>query len=67
MRPARAGRIDASAVGLAGSSRTVSFTLPIGPGPSLVNMPAPGCWTLTVSWADHTDLVRLRYAAARAQ
>jgi hypothetical protein len=46
---------------LAGSTRTATVNLPNGPGPSYVNMPAPGCWTLHLSWAGHTDQLSLRY------
>jgi hypothetical protein len=46
---------------LAGSSRTAAVYLPDGPGPSYVDMPAPGCWTLHLSWAGHTDQLSLRY------
>ena len=46
---------------LAGSTRTATVDLPNGPGPSYVNMPAPGCWTLHLSWGGHTDQLRLRY------
>ena len=46
---------------LAGSSRTATVYLPDGPGPSYVDMPAPGCWTLHLSWAGHTDQLSLRY------
>jgi hypothetical protein len=52
---------------LAGTDRSVRFSLPGGPGPSQVNMPAPGCWTMDVSWPGYSDVVRLRYAAARPQ
>jgi hypothetical protein len=52
---------------LTGTVRTVSLTVPDGPGPSLINMPAPGCWIMHVTWAGNTDLVRLRYAAARSK
>lgn len=30
-----------------------------GPGPSIINLPSPGCWRLTLrwsGWADHLDL-----------
>ena len=47
---------------LVGSSRTAIVDLPNGPGPSYVDMPAPGCWTLHLSWAGHTDQLSLRYA-----
>jgi hypothetical protein len=46
---------------LAGSTRTATVDLPNGPGPSYVDMPAPGCWTLQLSWGGHTDQLSLRY------
>lgn len=46
---------------LAGSTRTDTVDLPDGPGPSSVDMPAPGCWTLHLSWSGHTDQLSLRY------
>jgi hypothetical protein len=47
---------------LTGSTRTATVDLPNGPGPSYVDMPAPGCWTLHLSWAGHADQLSLRYA-----
>jgi hypothetical protein len=35
--------------------------VPGGPGPSGVDLPAPGCWTLDLRWGDRTDTVRLNY------
>lgn len=46
---------------LVGGTRTATVTLPDGPGPSYVNMPAPGCWALRLSWGGHTDQLSLRY------
>lgn len=46
---------------LAGSTRTATVDLPNGPGPSYVDMPAPGCWTLHLSWGLDTDQLSLRY------
>jgi hypothetical protein len=46
---------------LAGSTRSATVDLPDGPGPSYVDMPAPGCWTLHLSWGGHTDQLSLRY------
>ena len=46
---------------LADSPRTATVNLPTGPGPSYVDMPAPGCWTLHLSWSGHTDQLSLRY------
>ena len=48
---------------LAGSTRTAAVSLPDGPGPSYVNLPAPGCWTLHLSWGGHTDRLMLRYVS----
>jgi hypothetical protein len=31
--------------------------------PSYVNVPAAGCWQLTLRWAGHTDWIDLRYNA----
>jgi len=31
--------------------------------PSIINLPAPGCWTLHLSWSGHTDELKLRYVA----
>lgn len=48
---------------LAGSTRTATVTVPGGPGPSYVDLPAPGCWTMQLSWSGHTDELQLRYVA----
>jgi hypothetical protein len=34
-----------------------------GPGPSVIDMPAPGCWQFTLHWSGHVDTVDLAYAA----
>jgi hypothetical protein len=34
-----------------------------GPGPSLVNVPAPGCWRVTLSWSGRRDTLDLEYRA----
>jgi hypothetical protein len=36
-----------------------------GPGPSYVNLPQPGCWRLTVSWAGRRDVLDLGYSVGR--
>jgi hypothetical protein len=48
---------------LAGGTRTVIVSVPGGPGPSIIDLPAPGCWTLHLSWSGHTDELKLRYVA----
>jgi hypothetical protein len=39
----------------------VGRTIAGGPGPSIVNLPAPGCWRLTLRWAGQMDILDLRY------
>lgn len=34
-----------------------------GPGPSIINLPAAGCWRLALRWAGRRDSLDLRYAA----
>jgi hypothetical protein len=47
---------------LNGTDRTATRVIPNGPGPSYVDLPAAGCWTLNLSWSGHRDQVELRYA-----
>jgi hypothetical protein len=32
-----------------------------GPGPSGIEVPAPGCWRMKLSWSGRTDELELRY------
>ena len=32
-----------------------------GPGPSIIDLPQPGCWRLTLSWSGRTDTLDLIY------
>jgi hypothetical protein len=48
---------------LVGGTRTVTVSVPGGPGPSIIDLPTPGCWTFHLSWSGHTDELRLRYVA----
>jgi hypothetical protein len=32
-----------------------------GPGPSIVNLPSPGCWRLSLHWSGRVDSLDLRY------
>ena len=34
-----------------------------GPGPSIIDMPAAGCWQFTLRWNGHTDTIDLPYAS----
>ena len=33
-----------------------------GPGPSIINLPAAGCWRLDLHWSGHSDRLDLSYA-----
>jgi hypothetical protein len=56
----RAQRMD----GRRALGRPVSRVVARGPGPSIIDLPAPGCWRLTLRWAGRTDTLDLRYASA---
>lgn len=34
-----------------------------GPGPGILDLPLPGCWRVTMHWADQIDTVDLDYVA----
>jgi hypothetical protein len=42
--------------------RPVTRVVMGGPGPSGINLPAPGCWRLTLRWSGRTDELDLQYA-----
>ena len=35
--------------------------VPGGPGPSFLNLPAEGCWRLSLSWSGRRDVLDVRY------
>ena len=41
----------------------VARTVLGGPGPSVVDLPAVGCWRLTLDWGDQMDSLDLEYIA----
>jgi hypothetical protein len=41
--------------------RPVSRTVTGGPGPSTVDLPAAGCWRLTLRWSGRSDELDLQY------
>jgi hypothetical protein len=53
-------------VGTRNVGRPVSRVLQGGPGPSIVDLPAPGCWRLALHWSGRSDSVDLQYAANRS-
>jgi hypothetical protein len=52
-----AQRMDGAALIGAATERHVDG----GPGPSIIDLPDPGCWRLTLTWADKTDVLDLEY------
>lgn len=48
---------------LAGSDQTATRTIANGPGPSIIDLPAVGCWSFDLTWGDHHDHLRLEYVA----
>ena len=46
-----------------GSGETVTRTVPGGPGPSGIDLPAPGCWHVDAAWAGQHDELELTYSA----
>ena len=49
---------------LDGVARAETHEVAGGPGPSIVDLPRPGCWHLTLTWSGHADTVDLRYEGA---
>lgn len=47
---------------LNGTDLAVDRELPAGPGPSTIDLPRPGCWTLQLSWSGHSDRLALPYS-----
>jgi hypothetical protein len=48
---------------LNGVGTVATTSLAGGPGPSVIDLPAPGCWTVTLTWSGRTDTVALPYLA----
>lgn len=45
----------------AGTTTHVRREVAGGPRPSIVDLPEPGCWHLTLRWGDHQDTIDLTY------
>ncbi|UBU16269.1 hypothetical protein [Nonomuraea gerenzanensis] len=58
--PSNPLRIEAR---LGGTGAPVRTKVSGGPGPSLIDLPSPGCWRLKLSWSSHTDFIDLEYVA----
>lgn len=48
---------------LEGTGETVTRVVSPAPGPSGIDLPSPGCWSLDLTWGGHRDHVMLGYAA----
>lgn len=49
---------------LDGTSQTADRTVNPAPGPSVINLPSPGCWTFDLTWGSHHDHLRLGYVSS---
>jgi hypothetical protein len=49
---------------LDGANQTVTRQVAGGPGPSIIDLPAAGCWSVNLSWSGHHDHLTLRYSAS---
>ena len=47
---------------LQGTGETVSRTVEPAPGPSIIDLPSPGCWSLDLTWGRHRDHMQVGYA-----
>ena len=45
--------------------KPVQRTVKGGPGPSIINLPTPGCWRFSLRWAGRTDSLDLQYRPTR--
>ncbi len=64
VRPRSVGALRIQAQLMRGARRVgapVTRTVLDGPGPSIINLPAAGCWRLTLRWAGWTDRLDLSY------
>lgn len=46
---------------LDGTTTTADREVQGGPGPSIIDLPSPGCWRLTLTWSGRTDTMDLIY------
>ena len=49
---------------LDGTNQTVTRQVAGGPGPSIIDLPAAGCWSFNLNWSGHHDQLALRYSAS---
>lgn len=56
------GPLEIRAV-LEGMGQTVSRTVDPAPGPSIIDLPSPGCWSFYLTWGSHHDHLQLAYVS----
>ena len=62
---ARVGAVDGPLqvhARLEGTGRNVTRTVAPAPGPSVIDLPYPGCWSFDLTWGNHNDHLALGYA-----
>jgi hypothetical protein len=47
---------------LVSTGQVVHRTVEGGPGPSIIDLPSPGCWSFDLTWGSHHDHLQLGYA-----
>jgi len=48
---------------LESSGQTVTRSVVGGPGPSIIDLPTPGCWSFDLTWGTQHDRIRLEYVS----
>jgi hypothetical protein len=48
---------------LEGTGQTVTRTVDPAPGPSIIDLPSPGCWSFDLTWGSHHDQLQLDYVS----
>ena len=66
LKPLSDLRISAQRMNTQGKvGRPVARVVRGGPGPSIIDLPAPGCWRLTLRWSGRSDQLDLEYRSNR--
>lgn len=63
---ARVGAVDGPLqikATLLGTGQTVTRRVDPAPGPSIIDLPSPGCWSFDLTWGRHHDHLQLGYAS----
>lgn len=55
------GPQDLLVQGTSDTGASMEDTVPGGPGPSIIDVPSPGCWTFSLTWGSHGDVVHVPY------